>query len=234
MSLTPTEYFQRNFWVGASFLRPSESAAALRGRRRPHHVGRRLPALAKAATRTRPRRCAPRSPTCRRPRRSMMLETNAADVYGFDLDALRKIGDRDRPDGRPRCTCRSTRPTIPPTPRATRSTPSKSSRPGDTTKGAPHDRSATARERPSSSATARSRRRPAKIWSTAVTVVWETDPDVIKAVLPPPLEPSRAAGPHPLRDRRHGHRHPGVRRGLVRRARPARQQSRASTRCSCR
>src|SRR5215467_7449660 len=30
----------------------------------------------------------------------------------------------------------------------------------------------------------------AKIWSTAVTVVWETDPDDIKAVLPPPLEPS--------------------------------------------
>ncbi|HWS45021.1 MAG TPA: acetoacetate decarboxylase family protein [Acidimicrobiia bacterium] len=30
----------------------------------------------------------------------------------------------------------------------------------------------------------------AKIWSTAVTVVWETDIDVIRAVLPPPLEPS--------------------------------------------
>ncbi len=30
----------------------------------------------------------------------------------------------------------------------------------------------------------------AKIWSTALTVVWETDPDVIRAVLPPPLEPS--------------------------------------------
>src|SRR6188508_3092781 len=30
----------------------------------------------------------------------------------------------------------------------------------------------------------------AKIWSTAVTVWWETDPDVIAAVLPPPLEPS--------------------------------------------
>jgi acetoacetate decarboxylase len=30
----------------------------------------------------------------------------------------------------------------------------------------------------------------AKIWSTAVTVVWETDPEVIRAVLPPPLEPS--------------------------------------------
>jgi acetoacetate decarboxylase len=32
----------------------------------------------------------------------------------------------------------------------------------------------------------------AKIWSTAVTAIWETDLDVIKAVLPPPLEPSDA------------------------------------------
>jgi acetoacetate decarboxylase len=30
----------------------------------------------------------------------------------------------------------------------------------------------------------------ATIWSTAVTFVWETDPDAIRAVLPPPLEPS--------------------------------------------
>jgi acetoacetate decarboxylase len=30
----------------------------------------------------------------------------------------------------------------------------------------------------------------AKIWSTAVTIVWETDAEVIAAVLPPPLEPS--------------------------------------------
>lgn len=30
----------------------------------------------------------------------------------------------------------------------------------------------------------------ATIWSTAVTAVWETDPDVIRQVLPPPLEPS--------------------------------------------
>jgi acetoacetate decarboxylase len=32
----------------------------------------------------------------------------------------------------------------------------------------------------------------ARIWSTAVTVVWETDPEVVRAVLPPPLEPSDA------------------------------------------
>lgn len=30
----------------------------------------------------------------------------------------------------------------------------------------------------------------AAIWSTAVTAVWETDPEVIAQVLPPPLEPS--------------------------------------------
>ena len=30
----------------------------------------------------------------------------------------------------------------------------------------------------------------AEIWSTAVTAVWETDPEVIAAVLPPPLEPA--------------------------------------------
>ena len=30
----------------------------------------------------------------------------------------------------------------------------------------------------------------APIWSTAVTAVWETDPEVIAQVLPPPLEPS--------------------------------------------
>jgi acetoacetate decarboxylase len=32
------------------------------------------------------------------------------------------------------------------------------------------------------------------IWSEAVTALWETDPDLIAAVLPPPLEP----GPEPL------------------------------------
>src|SRR5438445_500520 len=33
----------------------------------------------------------------------------------------------------------------------------------------------------------------ARIWSKAVTVVFETDPDVIASVLPPPLEPSSEA-----------------------------------------
>ncbi len=38
-----------------------------------------------------------------------------------------------------------------------------------------------------------------EIWSTAITAVFETDADVIKAVLPPPLEPSRRASTARLR-----------------------------------
>src|SRR5579862_9412237 len=34
----------------------------------------------------------------------------------------------------------------------------------------------------------------AEIWSEAVTAIWETDPDLVAAVLPPPLQP----GPEPL------------------------------------
>lgn len=39
----------------------------------------------------------------------------------------------------------------------------------------------------------------AEIWSTAITAVFETDADVIAAVLPPPLEPSRDASTARLR-----------------------------------
>jgi acetoacetate decarboxylase len=34
----------------------------------------------------------------------------------------------------------------------------------------------------------------ADIWSEAVTAIYETDPDIVAAILPPPLEP----GPKPL------------------------------------
>ena len=73
----------------------------------------------------------------------------------------------------------------------------------------------------------------AKIWSTAVTVVWETDPDVIKAVLPPPLEPSE-----PLARIRFATVDMGTgipvfgAAGSV--CAPATGRSRGSTRCSCR
>ena len=135
MSLTPTEYFQRNFWVGRQLPAPVGEPAALRHRHRPDHVGRRLPALRgqlpvhdrsaarrvrRRARRTRPRRWSRRT----RPR-----------VYGFDLAALREARRSHRADGRGRAACRSIRPTTRPTRRATRSTRSRSSRPGDTPHG---------------------------------------------------------------------------------------------------
>ena len=61
------------------------------------------------------------------------------------------------------------------------------------------------------------------IWSTAVTVVFETDPDAIAQVLPRPLEPS---GHRPAAHRRgrHGDRAALLRGRLVRGAGPARRR----------
>ena len=84
----------------------------------------------RARTRTRPRRCASRSRRARPTETRLMLETTAAEVYGFDLDALRADRRPGRPDRRRGARCRSTPPTIPPTRRATPSTRSRSSSPG--------------------------------------------------------------------------------------------------------
>jgi hypothetical protein len=92
MSMTPSEYFHRNFWVAASFLRPSE--APLRhdvgidhimwGADYPHSEGSypyTTEALRAAFGGVPPWEV------------RQMVETNAADLYGFDLDALRPIGE---------------------------------------------------------------------------------------------------------------------------------------------
>jgi predicted TIM-barrel fold metal-dependent hydrolase len=96
MSMKPSEYFARNFWVGASFLRPSE--APLRhdigvdrimwGADYPHTEGSLgfttealragFGGVAEAEARA-------------------MIETNAADFFGFDLQALRPLADRIGP-----------------------------------------------------------------------------------------------------------------------------------------
>jgi len=96
MSMTPTEYFQRNFWVGASFLRPSEAPLRYEvgvdrimwGADYPHSEGSypyTTEALRAAFADVPPAEV------------KMMLETTAADVYRFDLPALRAIGDRIGP-----------------------------------------------------------------------------------------------------------------------------------------
>jgi predicted TIM-barrel fold metal-dependent hydrolase len=96
MSMTPSEYFHRNFWVGASFLRPSE--APLRydvgldrimwGADYPHSEGSygfttealraAFGGLPEAEVRA-------------------MVETNAAGFFGFDLEALRPLADEIGP-----------------------------------------------------------------------------------------------------------------------------------------
>ncbi len=96
MSLTPSEYFRRNFWVGASFLRPSESALRYEvgvdrimwGADYPHSEGS-YPYTTEALRAA----FAPCPPAETR----MMLETTAAGVYGFDLDVLRTIGNEVGP-----------------------------------------------------------------------------------------------------------------------------------------
>ncbi|HTK16310.1 MAG TPA: amidohydrolase family protein, partial [Acidimicrobiia bacterium] len=96
MSLTPSEYFQRNFWIGASFLRPSESAVRYEvgidrimwGADYPHSEGS-YPYTTEALRAA----FAPCPPA----ETKQMIEANAAAVYTFDLEALREIGDRIGP-----------------------------------------------------------------------------------------------------------------------------------------
>jgi predicted TIM-barrel fold metal-dependent hydrolase len=96
LSMTPTEYFRRNFWVGASFLRPSESPLRhdvgvdhiMWGADYPHSEGS-YPFTTEAL------RAAFGGVAEDEVRR--MVETNAAAFYDFDLDALRVVGDRIGP-----------------------------------------------------------------------------------------------------------------------------------------
>lgn len=96
MSLTPSEYFRRNFHVGASFLRSSESAIRhevgvdrlMWGADYPHSEGS-YP-YSTLALRAAFGGCDPAEVV-------QMVETNAAALYGFDLEALRPVGDRIGP-----------------------------------------------------------------------------------------------------------------------------------------
>ena len=96
MSMTPSEYFERNFYVGASFLRPSESALRYEvgvdrimwGADYPHTEGS-YPYTTEAL-RAAFAECPPEE--TRR-----MLSTTAAQVYPFDLAALDEIGSRIGP-----------------------------------------------------------------------------------------------------------------------------------------
>jgi predicted TIM-barrel fold metal-dependent hydrolase len=115
MSMTPSEYFARNFWIGASFLRPSEAPLAhdlgadrvMWGADYPHSEGS-YPYTTEAL------RVAFAGAPADEVR--AMVESTAADFYGFDLGALRAVGDRIGP------TVAEVNQVLPPTEWPTRST----------------------------------------------------------------------------------------------------------------
>jgi hypothetical protein len=94
--MTPSEYFARNVYVGASFLRATESAVRhevgvdriMWGSDYPHTEGSYPYSL--LALRAAFGRCDPAET-------KLMLEDTVATVYGFDLVALRSVGDRIGP-----------------------------------------------------------------------------------------------------------------------------------------
>ena len=96
MTMKPSEYFARNFWIGASFLRPSESPLRhelgvdrfMWGADYPHSEGS-YPYTTEAL----------RVAFADVPEQEVrsMVETAAAGFYGFDLKALRPVGDRIGP-----------------------------------------------------------------------------------------------------------------------------------------
>jgi predicted TIM-barrel fold metal-dependent hydrolase len=90
MSLTPSEYFNRNFWVGSSFLRSSESELRYEvgvdrimwGADYPHNEG--TPPYTREALRASFAHAG--VDECR-----LMFGKTAADVYGFDLAQLAHV-----------------------------------------------------------------------------------------------------------------------------------------------
>ena len=94
--MTPSEYFARNFWIGASFLRPSEAPLCrdlgidrvMWGADYPHSEGS-YPFTTQAL----------RVAFAGYPEADVraMVESTAASFYGFDLGRLHPIGDRIGP-----------------------------------------------------------------------------------------------------------------------------------------
>ncbi len=191
MTMTPTEYFARNFWIGASFLRPSESPLCrdlgighvMWGADYPHSEGS-YPYTTEALRVAFADYAEPEVRT--------MVESTAASFYGFDLDLLRPIGDRIGPHrgrGGPAAGPRGladdddlqrVRPHADPAGVVS-----------DEMGGDMHTVRYGAR---AEQVNREIEAKKADIWSEAVTALYETDPEIVAAVLPPPLVP----GPEPL------------------------------------
>jgi predicted TIM-barrel fold metal-dependent hydrolase len=96
LAMTPSEYFRRQCWLGASFLRPSEAPLVpeigvdriMWGADYPHSEGtypHTTEALRVAFAGAQPAEV------------QAMVGSNAATFYGFDFAALQRVGDRIGP-----------------------------------------------------------------------------------------------------------------------------------------
>ena len=96
----PPSTSTQNCWVGASQPGPADAAARDDDRRRPLHVGQRLPARRGHLPVHHASTCARCSTTPTPTSSQRLLAGNAAKLYDFDLDALAPLADAVRPDGR--------------------------------------------------------------------------------------------------------------------------------------
>ena len=130
LTMKPSEYFARNFWIGASFLRPSEAPLCrdlgighvMWGADYPHTEGS-YPYTTEAL------RVA--FADYAEPDVRAMVESTAASFYGFDLDRAAADRRSHRPAGLRRGPAARTRASGPPRRPATRSTRPRSCGPGD-------------------------------------------------------------------------------------------------------
>ena len=189
MTMTPTECFARNFSIGASFLRPSE-APLCRVLGIDHVSGGPITRTRRAVTRTRPKRSVSPSPTIAEPEVRAMVESTAASFYGFDLDRLQPWRPGRPPSGRRG-----------PAPAARGLADHHDLQRVDPRQilrawwvhGRAHDDGPLRRPRHGNERAVEAEGEQQggylKCRGAMATAVFETDPEIIAAVLPPPLEP---------------------------------------------
>ena len=92
LSLTPSEYWARQCHVGRELHPPPRGRACATRSASTRSCGATTSPIARGAGRSAPSTCAWPSPACRADEVAQMVGGNAAELYGFDLDALAPAG----------------------------------------------------------------------------------------------------------------------------------------------
>ena len=92
-----TEYFRQNCWMGVSQPGPDDAAARRTRSGSTGSCGAATTRTTRARARSPASTCASCSTTRRSPSMRKMLAGNAAELYGFDLDALAPLAEKVGP-----------------------------------------------------------------------------------------------------------------------------------------